>query len=45
MNTKPRGPDSYHPNKQAGEQGHVGDQALCLLRFLHGKRHGMMMPL
>ncbi len=31
---KAPGPDSYHPNKQAGEQGHVGDQALCLLRFL-----------
>ena len=30
---KAPGPDSYHPNKQAGEQGHVGDQALCLLRF------------
>jgi len=31
---KAPGPDSYHPHKQAGEQGHVGDQALCLLRFL-----------
>ena len=31
---KAPGTDSYHPNKQAGEQGHVGDQALCLLRFL-----------
>jgi len=31
---KAPGPDSYHPNKQAGGQGHVGDQALCLLRFL-----------
>ena len=31
---KTPGPDSYHPHKQAGEQGHVGDQALCLLRFL-----------
>ena len=31
---KAPGPDSYHPNKQAGEQGHVGDQALCLLSFL-----------
>ena len=28
------GPDSYHPHKQAGDQGHVGDQALCLLKFL-----------
>jgi len=27
-------PDSYHPRKQAGDQGHVGDQALCLLQFL-----------
>ena len=27
-------PDSYHPHKQAGEQGHVGDQSLCLLKFL-----------
>jgi len=32
------GEDSYHPKKQAGDQGHVGDQALCLLRFL--KRTG-----
>lgn len=24
------GADSYHPKKQAGEQSHVGDQALCL---------------
>ena len=28
------GPDSYHPHKQAGDQGHVGDQALCLLKLL-----------
>ncbi|MDQ8196066.1 ADP-ribosylglycohydrolase family protein [Coraliomargarita sp. SDUM461004] len=25
------GVDSYHPTKGAGEQSHVGDQALCLL--------------
>ena len=31
---KPPGTDSYHPHKQAGDQGHVGDQALCLLNFL-----------
>jgi len=24
------GADSYHPHKQAGDQGHVGDQSLCL---------------
>ena len=31
---KAPGGDSYHPHKQAGDQGHVGDQALCLLKFL-----------
>ena len=31
---KTPGGDSYHPHKQAGDQGHVGDQALCLLKFL-----------
>ena len=31
---KAPGTDSYHPHKQAGDQGHVGDQALCLLNFL-----------
>lgn len=28
------GSDSYHPRKQAGEQSHVGDQALRLAAFL-----------
>lgn len=28
------GAESYHPHKQAGEQGHAGDQALRLLTFL-----------
>lgn len=28
------GPDSYHPAKAAGDQGHVGDQALTLLDSL-----------
>ena len=28
------GADSYHPQKQAGDQGHVGDQSLRLLQFL-----------
>jgi ADP-ribosylglycohydrolase len=32
------GPDSYHPHKQAGDQGHVGDQSLCLLKFLTRER-------
>tara|TARA_A100001015_G_scaffold41290_1_gene45197 strand:+ start:7033 stop:7275 length:243 start_codon:yes stop_codon:yes gene_type:complete len=31
---KTPGPDSYHPHKQAREQGHVGDQALSLVEFL-----------
>ena len=33
-NYKAPGADSYHPHKQAGDQGHVGDQSLCLLKFL-----------
>lgn len=32
------GTDSYHPRKQAGEQGHAGDQALRLLAFLQRER-------
>ena len=32
------GAESYHPRKQAGAQGHAGDQALRLLAFLHRKR-------
>ena len=36
MNTKPQ-PDSYHPHKQAGEQGHVGDQAAVYSGFFTGK--------
>ena len=31
---KAPGAGSYHPHKQAGDQGHVGDQTLCLLKFL-----------
>ena len=31
---KEPGSNSYHPHKQAGDQGHVGDQSLCLLQFL-----------
>ena len=30
------GADSYHPHKVAGDQGHVGDQALCLYEFVKG---------
>lgn len=33
------GADSYHPKKQAGDQGHVGDQVLRLMRFLHRDQH------
>lgn len=32
------GAGSYHPHKQAGDQGHVGDQALRLLHFLQRER-------
>jgi ADP-ribosylglycohydrolase len=32
------GASSYHPRKQAGEQGHAGDQALRLLAFLQRER-------
>ena len=35
---KAPGADSYHPHKQAGDQGHVGDQSLCLLKFLTRER-------
>lgn len=33
------GTDSYHPHKQAGDQGHAGDQALRLLSFLQRERN------
>lgn len=36
------GPGSYHPAKAAGDQGHVGDQALILLDSL--KRQGAWDP-
>ncbi|MEM0964530.1 MAG: ADP-ribosylglycohydrolase family protein [Verrucomicrobiota bacterium] len=32
------GKDSYHPNKEAGAQSHVGDQALQLAQFLNNNR-------
>lgn len=32
------GSESYHPHKQAGAQGHAGDQALRLLEFLQRER-------
>lgn len=32
------GAESYHPHKQAGEQGHSGDQALRLLTFLQREK-------
>ncbi|WP_395741100.1 ADP-ribosylglycohydrolase family protein [Prosthecobacter sp.] len=32
------GAESYHPRKQAGAQGHVGDQALRLLAFLQREK-------
>lgn len=32
------GVESYHPHKQAGAQGHAGDQALRLLAFLQRER-------
>ena len=39
---KAPGSDSYHPHKQAGDQGHVGDQSLCLLNFLQEKKSGIL---
>ena len=32
------GSDSYHPNKRAGELGHVGDQSLKLATFLQEQK-------
>jgi len=33
------GTESYHPKKQAGEQSHVGDQALSLVNTLSRDKH------
>ena len=42
---KTPGPESYHPRKLAGDQGHVGDQSLCRLIISKKRNDGTLLVL